>query len=214
MNKNQWDNHLEQRKLQKLGASSLIVTLPKRWVDRLGLKPGDTVYVRVMGDHLNIIPSRLVKQEEKLVLSVGKDVPEELSHIMVNCLYTLGVNDAIIKIEKPHDKESLLLNIKSVSQDLIGVDIIEEVDGELELKVFIDNSKLSVETVTRNFTRIISLLISYIENTIKTGKGSPRNLEVIKRDLIRYEHLLLRLLHEKGKERSDSLSTCIIETGT
>ncbi|WP_062662460.1 AbrB/MazE/SpoVT family DNA-binding domain-containing protein [Aeropyrum camini] len=45
------------RRLQKLGSSSLVVTLPKEWVREMGLKQGDPVYVVIEGGSLRIVPA-------------------------------------------------------------------------------------------------------------------------------------------------------------
>jgi len=38
---------VEARKVQKLGSSSLFVTLPKKWINKWNIKPGDKVIVEV-----------------------------------------------------------------------------------------------------------------------------------------------------------------------
>jgi len=34
---------MEVRRVQRLGSSSLVITLPKEWTRRLGIKPGDQI---------------------------------------------------------------------------------------------------------------------------------------------------------------------------
>ncbi len=47
---------ITKRRIQKLGGSSLIITLPKSWVRKIGLTVGDTVVIVDEGDHLKIMP--------------------------------------------------------------------------------------------------------------------------------------------------------------
>jgi AbrB family looped-hinge helix DNA binding protein len=44
------------RKVQRLGGSSLIITLPKQWAKKLGIKVGDEIQVVEDGDRLLIVP--------------------------------------------------------------------------------------------------------------------------------------------------------------
>ncbi|MFP3209211.1 MAG: AbrB/MazE/SpoVT family DNA-binding domain-containing protein, partial [Nitrososphaeria archaeon] len=55
------------RKAQKIGYSTLAVTLPKDWVKQVGIKPGDIVsMIRLEDGSLKIKPG-LVKEEGEKV---------------------------------------------------------------------------------------------------------------------------------------------------
>ncbi|MEB3861418.1 MAG: AbrB/MazE/SpoVT family DNA-binding domain-containing protein [Desulfurococcales archaeon] len=47
---------ISKRRIQKLGGSSLIITIPKSWARKIGLTVGDTVIIVDEGDHLKIMP--------------------------------------------------------------------------------------------------------------------------------------------------------------
>ena len=70
---------VEKRKIQKTGSSSYIVTLPKEWIDSMGLKSGDYVLI--------------YEHEGKLVIT-----PPKLE---------LGVLSGEIKVLKPVDNEQI-----------------------------------------------------------------------------------------------------------
>ncbi len=209
------DKNLEPRKVQKLGASSLIVTLPKRWATTLGIKPGDTVYLKYSDTHIKIIPQSILDNNKTIEINIGKDIPENLSRVAVSCLYILGVEDAIINVPG-EEKSKILLDIKSASQDLVGVDIIED-NGSLRFRVFIDPKKLDFNSIIKNFDNIISMLIENILEIIETGIADERKNEIVKRDIIRYQHLLLRLLKEQARDDphfANGSESCSIGLGT
>ena len=66
----------ETRKLQYTGGSSYIVSLPKKWIQDLGLKQGDHVVILRQGNSvLQIAPAskRAAKEQKEATIEVGKD---------------------------------------------------------------------------------------------------------------------------------------------
>jgi len=53
-------SNIIRRRVQKLGGSSLVITLPKSWVKKTGISVGDSVIVVDEGDYLKVYPSKLV----------------------------------------------------------------------------------------------------------------------------------------------------------
>ena len=47
---------MESRKIQKVGAATLTVSLPKEWAGRRNLKKGDQVFLVEEGDVLKVLP--------------------------------------------------------------------------------------------------------------------------------------------------------------
>ena len=53
---------MESRKVQKVGYSTLTISLPSEWTKEIGLKQGDTVFcVKERDGSLKIIPSEMIK---------------------------------------------------------------------------------------------------------------------------------------------------------
>ena len=66
----------ETRKLQYTGGSSYIVSLPKKWIQDLGLKQGDNVIIMRQGNStLQIAPAskRASKEQKEATIEVGKE---------------------------------------------------------------------------------------------------------------------------------------------
>ncbi|MEM2479963.1 MAG: AbrB/MazE/SpoVT family DNA-binding domain-containing protein, partial [Candidatus Bathyarchaeia archaeon] len=56
---------MESRKLQKVGRSTITVSLPNKWIKENGIKPGDLVFILPEKDGtLKIVPSQSMRQEE------------------------------------------------------------------------------------------------------------------------------------------------------
>ncbi|MFP3260656.1 MAG: AbrB/MazE/SpoVT family DNA-binding domain-containing protein, partial [Sulfolobus sp.] len=47
---NKLSKDVETRKVQRLGSSSLFITLPKKWINKWGIKPGDKIIMEISDD--------------------------------------------------------------------------------------------------------------------------------------------------------------------
>jgi len=65
--------YLMQRKLIKLGGSTLVITLPKLWVDHMKLKAGDKVLVKV---NSKLVISPITNEKDSGAISLQAQAPE------------------------------------------------------------------------------------------------------------------------------------------
>ncbi len=85
----------ETRKLQYTGGSSYIVSLPKKWIQDLGLKQGDHVVILRQGNStLQIAPAskRSIKEQKEAIIEVSKDNNPYFIARKLIALYFLGFN--------------------------------------------------------------------------------------------------------------------------
>ena len=76
-------NSEETRKIQFTGKSTYIISLPKQWVNELGLKQGDQVSVERSGTtSLQIMPHRTRKKEESEVATIEIEPEEDKSSVV------------------------------------------------------------------------------------------------------------------------------------
>ena len=207
-------NNVERRRVQRLGASSLIITLPKKWANLLGIRVGDTVYLKLAKGHIKIIPSRYASPFKPLIIYINKDIPFEMARLAVSCLYILGIDEAVLDISDIPDKHDIIFSIKSIAQQLIGMDVIE-VNGKLILKVFIDKKKIDINTIISNYKNILLFIIDLINDIITKNKIVDKELEIVRKDLVRYQHLLLRFIKDSvATPDTGDADACSISTGT
>ncbi|MEB3847188.1 MAG: AbrB/MazE/SpoVT family DNA-binding domain-containing protein, partial [Desulfurococcales archaeon] len=89
----------EERRVQRLGTSSLIVTLPKKWVKRVGLKPGDTVIVELKDHYLIIKPKNFEDEISTFELSVD-NIPEDTLLKIIKCLYFINYKKIVVDLNR------------------------------------------------------------------------------------------------------------------
>ena len=175
---------MESRKIQKVGYSSLAVSLPHSWVEEVGLKKGDEViFIRDEDGSLRIIPSRLVKSEgtvkEAIINVTVCDEPGMLERAIVGN-YVLG-RDVIRIVAPGRIKPSHVEEARKTVKRLIGIGIVEETPTQIVLQCAIDPSRFPINTVMRRLYVISSLMYKEAVQAL-TDYNYDLAIEVINRE--------------------------------
>jgi phosphate uptake regulator len=150
----------EVRKLQITGESTYILSLPKKWVTKMGLERGSPVTLITQDDSsLTIVAGEARKTEERMEASLqveAKDDPDAIMREIIS-LYLVGYNEIYVREEK----ERLTAIQRNVIKDstrkmLVGTEIIADSHNELMLKVLLSYSELSVQSALRRMSAIAS----------------------------------------------------------
>jgi len=127
---------METRKIMALGKSSLVVSLPKEWIESNGLDKGDLLNLAVQRDlSLLIQPSLRVKDEgRRIVVELDESASSDsIFRIVIGC-YLNGYNDIVLKSS----------NIFSVNQN----QAIRNVVKSLYLRILSSNaSSVTLQTL-------------------------------------------------------------------
>lgn len=175
----------ETRKLQYTGGSSYIVSLPKKWIQELGLKQGDHVVILRQGNTtLQIAPAskRATKEQKEATIEVSKDHnPYYIARKLI-ALYFLGYN--IINVVPKDgrlqvDQREVIKNI--ARRILMGTEIIADGAGGITLQVLINLLDLSVDAA---FKRMLLIAKSMYRDTLSALAENNAELaeEVVKSD--------------------------------
>ena len=200
-NRQSAENREETRKIQYTGGSSFIVSLPKRWIQELGLKQGDHVLISRQGNSLlQISPAsrRSIKEQREAVIEVLKENnPYYLARKLIS-LYFLGYN--MIHIF-PKENNRLTSDQREVIKDvvrrlLMGTEIIADSASGMTLQVLINLLDLSVDAAFKRMILIaksmhVDVMLSLKENNIELAR------EVLKSDdeVDRFSFYIVRQLN-------------------
>jgi AbrB family looped-hinge helix DNA binding protein len=182
----------EVRRVQRLGASSLVVTIPKEWARRLGLEAGSRVYLVDEGDSIRVIPA--IKGEGEPPEILAPPIPEAAGDVVV-CVYLSGLTEARVRLRRQGASEALM-SMKEKALDLLGVQVGEAEDGVAVVKVALDAERLDISHMLRGLARdaegILDLLIRLVR---ARGRDiNRRDLEVLEKDFLRNQHAIIRYL--------------------
>jgi phosphate uptake regulator len=175
----------ETRKLQYTGGSSYIVSLPKKWIQELGLKQGDHVTILRQGNStLQISPAskRVAKEQKEATIEVAKDNNPYFIARKLIALYFLGYNvinivpkDGRLQVEQREVIKNIARRI------LMGTEIIADSASGITLQVLINLLDLSVDAAFKRMLLIAKsmyrdVLLALRENNLELAE------EVIKSD--------------------------------
>ena len=155
----------EQRTLgTTAGGSTYMITLPKGWVDELGLEKGESVtLVRVGGGiYLSVAPSSEKSESStELVIESTSEI-EPVGRALIS-RYIAGFDMIEIKGEISVDQRD---HIRQTVQRLIGAEILQETGDYILIRMLRDPHMLSVD----------QLLQYILENAEGMLKDAPQAL--------------------------------------
>jgi phosphate uptake regulator len=177
------------RKIQRLGASSLIVTLPKDWVRRHGVKVGDVLSVYDEGDKLVIAPNG---ESYKIKLKFGLNHTHVERHLgrIVLCSYVFGL-DKITFYSTKGIRKDYIERLRKLTQMLEGLNITHT---PTEIRIDIKRWENTLIDMLIEYGRLISRLYSDYNRMLKTGRRIPREeLDARYQYLMKINYKLLRI---------------------
>jgi len=166
---------MESRKVQKVGTSTLTISLPKAWVQKYGLKQGDQVFLEEEGTHLNVTPASMaIRTRTQSDYGIDADLCEEkgiLQRVIVGN-YVLGRERLVIRasgrLKSEHLKEA-----REAARRLMGMGIIEETASRITLQCSIEPGKYPIDPLIK---RLYNLGGTMLDESIEALLTKDRRL--------------------------------------
>ena len=198
----------ETRKLQRLGGTTLYVSLPKRWIDEAQLKQGDKVTLIPQPDgSISLYSKAKQKRPREIILEVNAKNSRQSLKRGITAAYVDGFE--IIKL-KAGDRltEEQQEIIREVIDHLFGLEVIEVTGNMITVQCLLKQTLPIEKTIQRIHTIVLSMLSETIsalkEQDVNLVKGLTRRMHDIKR-LSLVTHRLLRslILFPRSIEQTD-----------
>jgi phosphate uptake regulator len=199
---------METRKVQKVGTSTLTVSLPKEWATKRNLRKGDQVFLEEDGDGLRIVPAAAIEArrrepEEYIVDADLCDVPGLLERIIVGS-YVLGRERVVVRSRRRLSSEHLA-EVQRTSRRLMGLGIIEETATRITLQTSIEPTKYPIETLLKRLYSLGSTMLDEaIEALVTRDKGLAEDAIRREDDADMMYWLIVRLL--LGAQADDAIA--------
>ena len=154
---------MESRKIQKVGAATLTISLPKAWVSQRNLKKGDQVFLVEEGKALKVLPSDAAEERRStssdyIIDSDLCDEPGMLERVIVGN-YVLGHERIIVRsslrLRSEHQDE-----IRRSVRRLIGMGIVEESSSKVVLQCSINPANYPLDTLVKRLYNLGSTMLS------------------------------------------------------
>lgn len=169
----------ELRKVQKVGYSTLTVSIPAGYVRSMKLHEGDNLMVKEESDGtLRLIPLSGSLKTVKASIKVDQVSNDELlSKLIVSC-YMLGY-DSIELSSRGKIRTSMLSHGSATLRRLRGVEIVESQENKLLAQSFMDPTKFPVDSLIRRLRLLVSRSLEASIEALRSG--SPGLLNEIRR---------------------------------
>jgi len=161
------EKDLGYRRVQCTGRGSYITSLPKEWVQEIGIERGSEIAFKVQDDSSLLLVPRKIMEERKetekpklkeyWVSVEPKEDPQSLSR-KIRALYVVSAELIRIRFKGGGDFSKHKVTIGNLVRNmLLGSEIIDETPNEMTLQILINHPEFPVEKAIRRMT-VLALL--------------------------------------------------------
>jgi len=199
------EQDVEYRKVQRTGRESYIVTLPKDWVQNMGLNAGHQLAIKKQEDSsLLLIPRTTLEkiaESKKPVLNevtihvTSKEYPQSLVR-KITSLYVVGMDLIHVKSrdgEFASEQKTLIKD--AVRGKLLGTEVIAESPNEIVLQILINHPEFPIQkAIKRMFIIALSMNKDAISALKSLDKAIIQNIIETEDDVDRLNLYVIRQL--------------------
>ncbi len=148
---------MEIRKVQRSGGSSLIVSLPKKWVDATNIQKNDPVGLIIQSDGtLLVTPNTTGEQvQRKKIFTVDAGTDHTLILRELVGAYISGYTEIMIR-SRHRLPVKIIEQVRNFTAMSIGQEIVEETDTEITVKDLLNPTEMPIENTLRRMGVIVT----------------------------------------------------------
>ncbi len=183
---------MSYRKIIGFGDSSYVVSLPKDWVVKNGLKKGDSIVVIEEEGSVRISPTIINQSNNRKNITLEFDgdlrkLKSQLIHYYIDSYHTINI---VGKDLLPHMKE-----IGKIVDRLIALEIVQSGSKKVVLQDFLNIHDFSVYDTIRRMDRIVLSMTDDVKNYL-LGKhlDVTNDLQSKELDITRLNNLIFKIL--------------------
>ena len=203
----QGGSSIETRKVQKSGRGSTVISLPKEWVLRSGLRPGDPVALHFQRDGTLLISPKLVDSSPRLkcVIDVDSQRPERTTRQVI-AAYLEGCGQIELR-SKGEMSPALRQYLHEGVRKIVGLEIVDEGRERIMLLDLASPSEFPMGRGLRRMSMLTRAMFEDAMASIVDG-DTDRVASVLGRDdevdriywlIFKQHHLVLRDPRFAGK---------------
>jgi phosphate uptake regulator len=177
------EKDLGYRRVQCTGRGSYIISLPKEWIQDIGLKRGSEIAFNVQTDSsLTLVPRKLKEKTEEdestklkeYYINVGPEEDLQSTLRMIKALYVISADIIRIHFKGTKDASKCKAEIKNFARDtFLGSEIIDETPDEITLQILVKHSEFPIEKAVR---RMAIIALSANKDAIAALKNRDQDL--------------------------------------
>ncbi len=139
---------MKTRKVQRLGPSTLAMTLPAEWTQDHGVEKGDEVSLRVGGKGtLTVMPESVQTEESEAVIRASNLDADAVERAIV-AQYVLGRRVIHVEAGEGETLESTHINaVYNAETQLMGLGVIEETPDSIAIRCSVDPEDFTLDNL-------------------------------------------------------------------
>lgn len=152
------------RTVQSAGRGSFIISLPKKWVQEIGIGKGSQIAIKIMEDMSLILVPRKIEEERinkgagrsrEYYIKVGRTCdPKSLCRRLI-ALYATSSEIIHLSFGAVENSKELRAAVTDLAKNLLlGTEIIEETSKEMTLQVLINHPELPIDKAIRRMANL------------------------------------------------------------
>jgi len=211
-----------RRKIIKQGHNTLTITLPREWVKKYNIKPGDEIEIKEEDKSLMLLPMKSSNEKLSVTLDIS-NMTEPMMWRMLLSAYRAGYDEIIIRgikggkkdlysafsyntlkyLESPHEHGILQAPIEVVSaciNRLIGMDIIEQKENYCIARELVETTYKQFDGAFRRMFILLTILGENVVNALKGDTEGIKSVHIIDTSLDKFQDFCLRVLNKLGYE--------------
>lgn len=171
-----------------------MISLPKKWVKKTNLKPGDSLVVTEQGSSLLIETSVIEKESKTKEIKISQVASSDALERILIAFYLVGYDTIKIKLDRKNHlayRES----IRNILDYLIGVEIVEDTNEAMTLEIMLDYKRMStLQILQRMFSIDRSMLLDLGKALKNMDIGLAKDIIVREKEIDRLYFLVVRQL--------------------
>ncbi|MGD0319019.1 MAG: phosphate uptake regulator PhoU, partial [Nitrososphaerales archaeon] len=185
----------ELRKVQKVGYSTLAVSIPKRFAKEMNLSEGDSVLFREDADGtLRLIPATKARKSSKVTIRADLIEDDETLMRFIVGSYALGYDTVEVYSREPLDKVRTEMVIETV-KSLRGLEVVESDSRHVVAQSFMDPTKFPVDSLIKRLQILVAKSLDDVMEALDPGKtGSLNEVRRVQGEIDELYWLIVRQL--------------------
>lgn len=139
---------METRKVQRLGPSTLAMTLPAEWAQEYDVEKGDEVSLRMGGKGtLTVMPESVHSEESEAVINASGLDADAVERAIV-AQYVLGRRIIHVRADEGETLQSTTINaVYNAETQLMGLGVIEETPDNIAIRCSVDPEDFTLDNL-------------------------------------------------------------------
>ena len=195
------------RRLQKIG-SSILVSLPKEWIDANGLGKGSPVEIETGDGRASITAGGERRPTRELVIPYPLPPEENIVADIVGG-YLLGHDAITVKSGKTipgGDREK----VRESMRRLVGMEIVEEDASNIQMQFLLDVGTISPDKILRRISSIaLGMFSDVLAGLVSADRSNLGTLQNRDLEVNRQYFLLVRLIRSALADAGPAGASCL-----